>query len=218
MGLLRRKKSFSEKRAEAKALKAKSVLEAKLGAKNDAKRDRSLSKHASRQLKVQSKLQLKSDKTQLKIARENARAQIMGRTLSVSKVKRYLQVARLIAPVLIPIAIRTSTEVRGRVNASRAAKLGVPITEVGNFTGKGGALSARIVAARAGAGELATKRSDAETKAFETATIERLNDLAAAVGSAEHMPPSRRKRALAAVAHELDGVEADLLARYGIGY
>ena len=45
---------------------------------------------------------------------------------------------------------------------------------------------------------------------------DRLKDLSAAVTSAENIPPARRRAAQAAIAAELDGIEADLLARLGL--
>ena len=44
----------------------------------------------------------------------------------------------------------------------------------------------------------------------------RLKDLSAAVTAADGMPPDRRRAAHAAIAAELDGIDADLLARLGL--
>ena len=48
------------------------------------------------------------------------------------------------------------------------------------------------------------------------AITERLSDLSAAVTAAENMPTSRRRAAHAAIAEQLDAVDADLMARLGL--
>jgi hypothetical protein len=60
------------------------------------------------------------------------------------------------------------------------------------------------------------KAKDAETKQFVAAMTERLSDLSAAVTAAENMPASRRRAAHTAIAQQLEGVEADLMARLGL--
>ncbi|MBO0865913.1 MAG: hypothetical protein J2P16_12665, partial [Mycobacterium sp.] len=61
------------------------------------------------------------------------------------------------------------------------------------------------------------KPKDAETKQFVGAISERLTDLSAAVTAAENMPAARRRGAHAAIAKQLDEVDADLMARLGLG-
>lgn len=63
---------------------------------------------------------------------------------------------------------------------------------------------------------LSRKPDDAETQRFAAAIRERLGDLSTAVRAAEQMPQARRKAAHQAISSELDGVEADLLARLGV--
>jgi hypothetical protein len=64
---------------------------------------------------------------------------------------------------------------------------------------------------------VAEKRpKDAETKQFVGAITERLTDLSAAVTAAENMPTSRRRDAHAAIAKQLDAIDADLMARLGL--
>ena len=62
----------------------------------------------------------------------------------------------------------------------------------------------------------AKKPKDAETKQFVAAVTDRLRDLSAAVTAAENMPTPRRKAAHAAISDQLDGVDADLMARLGV--
>ena len=48
------------------------------------------------------------------------------------------------------------------------------------------------------------------------AITQRLTDLSAAVTAAEHMPAARRRAAHTAIEDQLDGVDADLMARLGV--
>ena len=78
-------------------------------------------------------------------------------------------------------------------------------------------LSARIAGAEQSLRLVAEKKpKDAETKQFVAAITERLSDLSAAVTAAENMPASRRRAAHAAIAEQLDGIDADLMARLGL--
>jgi hypothetical protein len=60
------------------------------------------------------------------------------------------------------------------------------------------------------------KPKDAETKQFVSAMTERLTDLSVAVTAAENMPAARRRSAHSAISSQLDGIEADLMARLGL--
>lgn len=226
MGLFKRKRRVTRK-AEAKALKHKAKLEAKLGAKNRFKNDR-------RAAKAQEKLSKKLAKSQTKFEKELVKSQskvekeqlatlkaqkkaAQNQGLNAAKIRRYLGVARILAPVLVPIVYQGVTAVRGQLDARRAQNLGVAVESLGEFTGHGARLSARIAGAEQSLVKIETLHpQDAETKKFASAIRARLTDLAAAVQTAEQMPAGRRKSAHSAISNELDGIEADLLARLGV--
>ncbi len=112
---------------------------------------------------------------------------------------------------------RASISARGLLDERRADRLGIPLSQLGQFSGHGAALSARIAGAEQSLRELADKKpKDAETKQFVAAISARLGDLAAAVTAAENMPSARRRAAHAAITEQLDGVDADLMARLGV--
>lgn len=217
MGLFTRRKSRATRRAEAHAIKAKAKLEARLTAKNEARRIKSDQKSAQRALKAQVKAQRDSDRNALKVAEAELKAAREGRLLSPTRVRRVLTVTRLLAPVLVPLIYRAATAARGALDERRADRLGVPLAQLGQFSGHGAELSARISGAEQTLRQVAEKKpKDAETKQFVTAITERLNDLAAAVTAAENMPTARRRGAHAAIAAQLDGIDADLMARLGL--
>jgi hypothetical protein len=137
--------------------------------------------------------------------------------LSPSRVRRTLAVSRLLAPVVVPVAYRLAIGARGAFDERRADRLGVPLTALGQFSGPGGRLSARISGAETSLRLLVDKKSaDAETTQFVAAMTERLTALSAAVRAAENMPGPSRRTAQTSIGEQLDGIEADLLARLGV--
>ena len=123
----------------------------------------------------------------------------------------------MLAPVVVPLVYRAAIAARGLLDQRRADRLGVPLSQIGQFSGDGGALSARIAGAEQSLRQVAEKNpKDAETKQFVSAMTERLTDLSAAVTAAENMPTARRRAAHTAIAEQLDGIDADLMARLGV--
>jgi hypothetical protein len=217
MGLFKRRKSRATRRAEAKAIKAKAKLEARLSAKNEARRYKSQAKAETRALKAQLRAQRESDRTALKVAETQLRAAREGKIFSPGKIRRTLTVARLLAPIAVPLVYRVSVAARGFADERRADRLGVPLSQLGQFSSHGAELSARIASAEQSVRLVAQKKpKDAETKQFVAAITDRLGDLSAAVTAAEHMPTARRRAAHAAIGEQLDGIDADLLARLGV--
>ncbi|MBJ8346348.1 DUF6474 family protein [Antrihabitans sp. YC2-6] len=212
MGLFKKRKRRSTRKAEAKALKHKAKLEAKLGAKTDNKRLRA----EKRSLRKVEKAQVSAFKAQEKAAAKVAEKASKDR-FSVSEVKKYIGVARVLTPVLAPLAYRGATFAREKIDSRRAAQLGVGVEQLGEFTGHGAKLSARVANAENSVAEALTQHAnDAETEKFAAATRSRLNDLSTAIHAAEQMPPPRRRTAHQAISTELTGIEADLLARLGV--
>ena len=125
--------------------------------------------------------------------------------------------SRLLAPVVVPLAYRGAIAARGFLDERRADRLGVPLSQLGQFSGHGAALSARIAGAEQSLRLVAEKKpKDAETKQFVAAMTDRLTDLSAAVTAAENMPSANRRSAHAAISQQLDGIDADLMARLGV--
>jgi len=217
MALFTKRKSRSTRRAEARALKAKAKMEAKLAAKNETKRIRATERSGNKAIRAQARAQRDADRTAVKVARTQLRTAREGRLLAPGRVRRTLTVSRLLAPVVVPVAYRAVVAARGIIDERRADRLGVPLTDLGQFSGHGGRLSARIAGAEGSLRQLsANKPKDAETKQFVAAMTERLNALSAAVTAAENMPGPARRTAQQSIADQLDGVEADLLARLGV--
>jgi len=217
MGVFTRRKSRATRRAEARAIKAKAKLEAKLAAKNEARRIRADGRRKSATIKAGLKAQRDSDKAALKVAETQLKAAKEGKLFSASRIRRIMTVSRLLAPVVVPVVYRAAIAARGIIDQRKADRLGVPLSQLGQFSGAGGALSARISGAEQSLRQVTeSKPKDAETKQFVTAINDRLKDLSAAVTAAENMPTVRRKAAHAAITEQLDGIDADLMARLGV--
>lgn len=120
-------------------------------------------------------------------------------------------------PLVAPYVMRALGEVRDRYDRARAHRLGVPVAELAKYSGRGGALHARISGAAEAIDEL-RKRADAtqDDRAFADRGETTLRQLAAAVRAAERMPTARRKAAHRAAATELDQLEERLLQRLGV--
>jgi hypothetical protein len=163
------------------------------------------------------KAQRDSDQTALKVAETKLKAVREGKLLSPIRIRRLLTISRLLAPIVVPLAYRVAIAARGLIDQRRADHLGVPLAQIGQFSGHGGRLSARIAGAEQSLRTVQEKKpKDAETKQFVTAISERLTDLAAAISAAENMPATRRRAAHAAISRQLDEVDADLMARLGL--
>ena len=216
MSLFKRK-TRATRRAEARAIKAKAKLEAKLGAKNEARRIKADLKAEANALRAKLRAQRDSDRAALKVAETQLKAAREGKLFSPTRIRRMLTVTRLLAPIVVPLFYRAAVAARGYLDERRADRLGVPLSQIGQFSGHGAALSARIAGAEHSLRLVAEKKpKDAETQQFVAAITERLRDLSAAVAAAENMPTTRRRAAHAAIAEQLDGIDADLMARLGL--
>ena len=217
MGLFGKRKSRATRRAEARAIKARAKLEAKLAAKNEARRIKGDRRAADKALKAQFKAQQDSDRSALKVAEAELKAVREGRLLSPTRIRRVLTVSRLLAPILTPVIYRAAMATRALIDRRRADQLGIPLAQIGQFSGSGARLSARIAGSEQSLRTVQEKKpKDAETRQFVSAITERLSELSAAVTAAEHMPAARRRAAHSAISSQLDGIEADLMARLGL--
>jgi hypothetical protein len=133
--------------------------------------------------------------------------------------KKAIPIGKILVPVLAPVAMQVAGIARGAWDERRARRLGVPPSELGAYSGKGGALYARITRISMSISELSANpgpgRAD-EVARFAADNTARLADLSAAVRAAETMPTERRRAAHKAVAGELDQIEPRLLALLGV--
>jgi hypothetical protein len=137
------------------------------------------------------------------------------------KAKNAIAVAKVLGPAMIPVvapyAVRAAGVAREAYDRYQARKLGVSVDKLGDYTGRGAALHARIAGLADGCRDLrkSEKGSTADTE-FAQDALGTLEQLSATVRAAERMPAARRKSAHRAVAGELERLEGQLLHRLGI--
>ena len=138
-----------------------------------------------------------------------------GPRLTPKGARNLVGVAKVLGPAVLPVVtpylVRAAAVARDGVDRVRARRLGVDVARLAEFSGRGGALHARIVGASESLAELPATEREFVDKAQDT-----LGKLAVAVRAAERMPTARRKAAYGAVRRELDPIERELLRRLGV--
>ncbi len=140
--------------------------------------------------------------------------------LTPARARRMIGLGKVVLPLLAPYALATAGVARARWDAYRAARLGVTPSQLNAYSGRGGALHARIDQLAAALDDLddgAEAHATTAARRFARESRPRLEDLALAVRAAEQMPPQRRKTAHRAVSAELDRIELTLLDHLGVG-
>ena len=141
--------------------------------------------------------------------------------LTPGSAKNMVGVAKVLGPAVVPVVapylLKAASAARDGLDRYRARRLGIGVDDLAEYTGRGGALHARIVGADQSLAELEADGTDAADRQFAVSGRQTLAKLAAAVRAAERMPTPRRKAAHRAVAAELDPIERELLRRLGAG-
>ena len=148
------------------------------------------------------------------------RATAQGRgPMTPARAQRMIGVGKVVLPLLAPYAMAAAGVARARWDAYRAVRLGVTPDRLNAYSGRGGALHARIDRLAESVNSLDDGTEAYQTTAarrFAVDTRPRLADLAVAVRAAEQMPAQRRRVAHRAVGDELDRIELALLRHLGV--
>lgn len=196
-------------KAAAKEAKALGTGKAK-ASRGEAKAARQDAKAARRDAKATTR-SAKATKREAKAATKPARA--IGKLTDPKIAKRAVAVGKVLAPALAPVLLKAATGTRGYLDQQRAHRLGVPVEQVGEYRGPTGAVGARLTGLGDSIRELAQRRdNDLQVTRFTEVASSRLADLTAAVQACASMPRARRSEVLRAVGHELDSIDADLVA------
>lgn len=220
-------KTRAQRRAETKALKAKAKLEAKLAAKDRRKASKELHKSRSKIFEKELKARRKTFKAEAKAAKKVAKADVKtvaakakadadAKPFSPASVKRFLTVARLVAPIAVPVVYRAAVAGRGKITELQAKRIGVSPAQLVKYSGNGAPLLARIESLRTSLQKVSAQDSSSDTTQFVDAMTTRLDNLAIAVDASESMPAPQRKTAHKAVENELGAIDADVMARLGV--
>src|SRR5437763_7824940 len=150
------------------------------------------------------------------------KAKAEGETrITPKKAKKTIAIAKVIGPAVLPVvapyAVRAAGAARELYDRYQARKLGVAVDELGEYTGRGAALHARIAGLAKGLEDLRkTEKATPADVEFAKNSLATLEQLSASVRAAERMPSVRRKAAHRAVAGELERLEGQLLHRLGV--
>ncbi|MFF0144536.1 hypothetical protein ATK36_3288 [Amycolatopsis sulphurea] len=156
-----------------------------------------------------------------KAKESKAKHEVGEARITPKKAKNAVAVAKVLGPAVLPVvapyAVRAAGAARELYDRYQARKMGVAVDQLGEYTGRGAALHARIAGLVQGLGELrkSAKATDADRK-FTEETQSTLEQLSATVRAAERMPAARRKAAHRAVNGELERLEDQLLHRLGV--
>lgn len=136
--------------------------------------------------------------------------------LTPGSAKNMVGVAKVLGPAVLPVVapylLKAASAARDGLDRYRARRMGIDVADLAEYSGRGGALHARIVGADQSLAEMEARDADRE---FAVHNRETLAKLATAVRAAERMPVARRKAAHKAVAAELDPIEREILRRLG---
>lgn len=136
--------------------------------------------------------------------------------MTPARARRLIGVGRAVLPLLAPYALAAAGIARAQWDARRAARLGVTPSRLNAYSGRGGALHARIDRVAEALGALDAGADGDATRRFVDENRPRLADLAVAVRAAEQMPAQRRRTAHRAIGAELDRIELALLDHLGV--
>lgn len=222
-----RKADAKVRKAEEKAIRKRAEVQAEAESrasrkaqKRRLKDEHKFHKRAQKQdrktVKATGKAQQKAAAAEAKAIAEQAKADAAAAFFTPAKMKRYLAVARMAAPIVVPIAYRAAVGARSQVTAVQARRAGVSPALLTQYGGPSASLRARIAACRATADEVAALEQSAEGKAFVSAMSSRLDNLQVAADAADTMPAQQRKNAQRAIDNELTAIDNDLLARLNV--
>lgn len=209
-------------KAERKATARKEKL-----AKRDHKAENALVKADRKRVEKEAKLVQKDRKQADKIEKAGRKHEYKMAEMELKKidsgkfgkkdVQRYLEIAKVATPVLLPLVYKFVSQAQGASTKPRGLGA-VDLSEHGiDATGPGAALGARIVRLEQTLDQLEqTRGQESGVRDFAVSTRERLADLRTAVEAAESTPTRQRREVHSAISGEIDRVNRDILARLGV--
>lgn len=222
---LARENADRKAKREAKRAKRQDKL-AEKATKRERKAESEHVKNEQAALKREAKLRAKDRKQADKIDSAGRKHEEKLAALELEKidagklgkkdVQRWLDLAKVATPVLLPLIYKVASNVQGSAGTDGAGSVDLKAAGI-NATGPGAALGARIVRLEQTLAQLDTDRgTERPVKDFVTSSRSRLRDLRSAVEAAESTPTARRREVHTAISGELDRVNKDVLARLGV--
>ncbi|KQB83397.1 DUF6474 family protein [Corynebacterium oculi] len=207
MGLLKNlSKRRARSKAQIKAAKTRAKAEVKAQAKARQRQAKLLAKQEKGLLKAEQKGLQAKRKHERKMA-ENKLAQIQAGKFNADNVKRWTGAARLLTPILLPLAYRGLTALREQTNSAQARRMGVTSDQMAQFSGYGAPLKARIH------GIKESLKDSGLPSGFVRDVEDRLEELSASLDNAEYMTEEQRRRAHTSIARDIDQVTNEIQGR-----
>lgn len=222
--LARRNADRKSKREEKRAKKMDKLSQK--ASKRDRKAEKALSKQERATLKREAELLAKDRKLAEKIdaagrkheyqLAEMELKKLDGTKLGKEDLQRWLGLAKIATPVLLPMIYKLVSNAQSSDSASTAGAVDLKAAGI-NATGPGAALGVRIVRLEQTLDQLETTRGgEREVMDFINSTRTRLKDLRAAVEAAETTPTAQRREVHSSISGELDRINKDVFARLGV--
>ncbi|MFC5938059.1 DUF6474 family protein [Corynebacterium choanae] len=130
--------------------------------------------------------------------------QLKAGSFNAQTVRRYTGAARLLAPLLLPLAYRGITWAREQLVKQEASRHGVSADKLAQYSGLGAPLKARIEQLRE------TVNNAPLPSGFQRDIDSRLDKLIAATNNADSMGTTQRNRIHQAISEDLETVTGDV--------
>ena len=201
------RKSRARTKAEVKAAEVHARQLAKQEAKADQRTAKLLDKAEKRLLKEEKKGLKRKQKHEKDLAKAHLK-RIEESGITKKKAKQATGAARVLVPILLPLAYKGLTSLQQQRVNSLAAGLGLSSQDLARHSGRGAELKARIDAAREN-----VEHSDSLSEGFKNDARVRLDELEQAVRNAEVASPEQRRLALKSVEDDLAELTAEVQAK-----
>ena len=201
------RKSRAKTKAEVKAAQSHARQLAKQEAKADERVAKLLDKAEKRLLKEEKKGLKRKRKHEKDLAKAHLK-RIQESGVTQKKAKQWVYAARILVPVLLPLAYKALTPLQLGQVYNRAAGLGLTPQDLARHSGRGAELKARIDAVRQN-----VEHTDNLGEGFKGDARVRLDELEQAVRNAEHANPEQRRLAHNSIDEDLNKLAAEVHAK-----
>ncbi|MBC3178167.1 DUF6474 family protein [Corynebacterium lujinxingii] len=202
LGIIRKVRRNAK--AEIKAAEVHARQLAKQEAKADQRTAKLLDKAEKRLLKEEKKGLKRKRKHEKDLAKTYLK-RIEESGLTKKKAKQWTGAARMLVPVLLPLAYKALTSAQQNQVNKRASSLGLTPQDIARHSGRGAELKARIDAARD-----TVAHADNIGDGFKRDANVRLDELEQAVRNAEHANPEQRRLAYNSIDGDLNKLSGEV--------
>lgn len=212
MGMLKsirraRKQARVQSKAQIRAAEARARKFAKHEAKADYRTAKLLDKAEKRLLKEEQKGLKRKRKHEKDLAKAHLK-RIEEAGITQKKAKNFIGAARVLIPIVLPLAYKALTSAQQNQIDNRAAKMGLTPQDLARHSGRGAELKARIESLRT-----SVDNTDTLPTGFAGDARVRLADLDQAVRNAEHASPEQQRLTHNSIEQELTDLAAEINAK-----